>query len=232
MNEFLGGFQQFWQHYPHLCVSGPVTCGSGQGVHPLGLNHAPRSPPAGLAGHAGHNHLWPPTLSPLGALSRSSSSPALAQAANGLGPINSHSNNHNGHVPHASTLPWYQQEQQDPVEILPHLFLGSEYHASNKATLQRLVYLWPYMKIADRFICFVLFRCSVSWLVMIFLIHTGCRAFATDRVWSTNSCFFLFFFYQEAWLFKLASYTLAFIYCFSFQSSNIIIFGKLQLAQI
>ncbi|XP_022703999.1 dual specificity protein phosphatase 1-A-like [Varroa jacobsoni] len=133
-----GGFQQFWQHYPHLCVSGPVTCGSGQGVHPLGLNHAPRSPPAGLAGHAGHNHLWPPTLSPLGALSRSSSSPALAQAANGLGPINSHSNNHNGHVPHASTLPWYQQEQQDPVEILPHLFLGSEYHASNKATLQRL----------------------------------------------------------------------------------------------
>ncbi|OQR74975.1 WD repeat-containing protein 46-like [Tropilaelaps mercedesae] len=134
----IGGFQQFWQHYPHLCVSGPVTCNPGQGVHPLnhaaGLNHAPRSPPAGLVGHG---PFWPPTLSPLGALSRSSSSPALAQAANGIGPINSY-NNHNGHTPHASTLPWYQQEQQDPVEILPHLYLGSEYHASNKATLQRL----------------------------------------------------------------------------------------------
>ncbi|XP_054168413.1 dual specificity protein phosphatase 1-like [Oppia nitens] len=106
-----GGFVTFQQLFPYFCTKGSTFS------NPLNtlssVNISSRSP-VGT-----HSHTWPLKSTPKGVLT----------------PRTPKNNNLSVDV----TAPLsFGSEQAEPVEILPYLYLGSEYHASCKAMLKNI----------------------------------------------------------------------------------------------
>ncbi len=106
---FLGGFAKFRQLFPYFCTKGSSV------PNPLSTsssgNISSRSPVG--------SHTWPMKSTPKGFLT-----PRTPK-------------NNNLSVDFAAPLS-FGNDQAEPVEILPYLYLGSEYHASCKSMLKNL----------------------------------------------------------------------------------------------
>lgn len=106
--HFLGGFQEFYHNYPHLCTNGLTVPSSSSS-----------SSTSSSARSSSGNLTWPLKSG----VKVSSTSPRTPK--------------NNLWVDYGPMLS-FGKDQGEPVEILPYLYLGSEYHASCKERLQQI----------------------------------------------------------------------------------------------